>query len=94
LPGVAFGIDEPDIEQCVVSLPDGIGRVRLTAVEAVEGLVIGLAAVMRSRPQGGRDAPADVVDCARAWGRRTLGGREGDQTPSAVALAPPPGHLG
>jgi hypothetical protein len=40
-------VGEEDVEQGVVRLPDGIGRLRLAAVEEIEGLMIGLTAVMR-----------------------------------------------
>ena len=46
-PGMALLIGEQHVQQGMVGLPDGIGRVGLTTVEKVEGLVIGLAAVMR-----------------------------------------------
>ena len=46
-PGLALLIGEQHVQQGMVGLPDGIRRLRLTAVEEVEGLVIGLAAVMR-----------------------------------------------
>jgi hypothetical protein len=40
-------VAEQEVQQGMVGLPDGIGCVSLPAVEEIEGLVIGLAAVMR-----------------------------------------------
>jgi hypothetical protein len=48
-PGLALLIGEQHIQQGMVGLPDGIGRVGLTTLEKVEGLVIGLAAVCSVR---------------------------------------------
>ena len=41
-PGLPLLIGEQHVQQGMVGLPEGIGRLRLTPVEEIEGLVIGL----------------------------------------------------
>ena len=75
-PGVALLVGEEEVQQRVVRLPNGIGRLRLAAVEEIKGLAVDLTARMGQGYQRGGELPHDIMDVVVARDVQAL--RRGD----------------